>query len=77
MDTMASRYHLLPSQILSKADSLDVLVLDTAIQFHNAQVKKAQQKSEGNKPITPDLPSEQLTKMLNKVRGKTADSLGK
>lgn len=67
LDTMASRYNLLPSEILRRGDTLDVLVLDTAMSWHAEQNRQAQSKADG-KPQAPNIPVNKLKDMIAAVR---------
>jgi len=69
LDTMASRYHVLPSEIMKRGDTLDVLVLDTALTWHSEQNKQAQAKAEG-KPATPNIPVNKLKEMMEAVKAR-------
>ncbi len=66
---MATRYHLLPSQVLCQADSLDVLIMDTALGYQTAKQKEAMSKAD-NKPLINDISNEQLTAMMSRVKNK-------
>ena len=67
LDSLASRYHLLPSEVLRRGDTLDILVLDTALQWHRMKEEEARAKYEG-KPMVPKMPVNKLQEMLNGVR---------
>lgn len=66
LDTMASRYNLLPSEILRRGDTLDVLVLDTAMSWHAEQQRQAQ--SRDGSQTAPHIPVNKLKDMIAKVR---------
>jgi len=64
---LATRYHLLPSEILRRGDTLDVLILDTALQWHNAKEQEARAKIDG-RPAVPKIAADKLKDMLDNVR---------
>lgn len=57
VDAMASRYGLLPSEIMSRASTFDLFVYDTAVSY----IQYAQDKAEGK---SPEYKQEDLLKML-------------
>jgi hypothetical protein len=67
LDTLATRYHLLPSEVLKRSDTLDILVLDTAITWQRAQEEAARAKHEG-KVAPANIPVNKLQEMLDSVR---------
>jgi hypothetical protein len=69
LDTLATRYHLLPSEVLARSDTLDYFVMDVAISWHNSQQEEAQAKADG-KPAQKKLSVDQMQEMINKVRKK-------
>lgn len=60
IDTIGKRYGILPSDVLRRADTFDLYVMDTAISFENYH--QAKQKNGGIGPI-PDLTQEELMKI--------------
>lgn len=68
---MATRYHLLPSAVLAKSDTLDLLVMDCAMTWHREQTEMVQAKSEG-RPRATNIPVNKLQEMIDKVK-KNAD----
>lgn len=44
IDSIAERYGLLPSQVLTQADTFDIYVSETAIRFRNSQTERAYDK---------------------------------
>jgi hypothetical protein len=71
VDALASRYHLLPSEVLSKADSVDIYVMDAALTYRKYMEDEELHKSgKGPKP-TPVVPEVQLQEMLSRVRSKS------
>lgn len=49
VDAMAERYGMLPSEIIKKADTTDLLIFDSALTYRNYLEKKAHNK--GKLPI--------------------------
>lgn len=45
VDTMAERYGILPSEVMSRATTFDLFVCDTAIGYRNYQTDKAHGRS--------------------------------
>jgi hypothetical protein len=76
LDSLANRYKLLPSEVLLKADTLDVLVADAAISFYNHTMQQQQAKSE-NKAAPVDLPVSKLREILDRARSKDANKISK
>jgi hypothetical protein len=66
---MASRYHLLPSEIIARGDTLDYYVLDAALSWHRHAEECARAEVEG-KPKPANMPVNKLQEMLDKVRNK-------
>lgn len=44
IDTIAERYGLLPSEVLQRATTLDLLIVDTAIGYRNSLEDRANKK---------------------------------
>ena len=66
---MANRYKLLPSEVLNRADTLDVLVADAAISWHNYVAEQEHARAEG-KAAPANVPVATLEKMIQSVRSK-------
>jgi hypothetical protein len=69
IDSVATRYHLLPSEVLARADTLDLLVLDVAQSWHQQMQARANAEASGQLPPAPDIPVNKLQEMLERVRG--------
>jgi hypothetical protein len=69
IDAMAKRYSLLPSEVLDRASTFDLVVMDAALGYENYQHDKAN----GKKP-EPKLSQETMLKMLNRVRQQDANN---
>lgn len=68
LDSVATRYHLLPSEVLARADTVDLLVMDVAITWHAHQQAQAEQQRSGGQPLVPTMPVNKLQEMLERVR---------
>jgi len=58
IDTIGKRYGLLPSEVLMRADTFDLYIMDAALTFENYHNKKANSKN-GRAPI-PELTIEEM-----------------
>jgi len=56
IDTLGKRYGLLPSEVLKKADTFDLYIMDSAMTFEHYHNKKA---NTGKAPI-PDYTTQEL-----------------
>lgn len=63
IDAIAKRYSLLPSEVLDRASTFDLVILDTALSYQ----KYKQDEAEGKKPV-PQLSQDQMKGMLERVR---------
>lgn len=59
---MAKRYKMLPTEVLSKASTFDLYVMDAAVAYHNYQTQKA------NGDATPDLTEQEMLDIIAKTR---------
>ena len=66
LDNLAHRYNCLPSEALSRATTLDLMVLDLGAKWNNYQTEMAQ--NGGKKPL-PKLSEEEMLKMIAETRG--------
>ncbi len=63
IDGLGKRYGLLPSEVLRKADTFDLYVIDAALTYENYQHKKAMNKGQ----VPAEMYStDQLVEMFNK-----------
>jgi hypothetical protein len=69
LDSLATRYHLLPSQVLRQADSLDLMVYDVAVSYDRYQREQAQRRESGLPPPNPAISVNTMQQMIDKVRG--------
>lgn len=67
VDSIATRYHLLPSQVMSDATTFDLFIMDAAVSWHNYQQEL---RENGGKAPVPKLTQEQMQQMLAKVDNK-------
>lgn len=66
LDKLSTRYHLLPSEVLERADTFDLFCMDIGIRYEHV----AEQKRKGTwqKP-EKKLSESEMQKMLNQVKG--------
>lgn len=64
LDNLANRYGLLPSEVLSRATTLDLYVLDLSAKYQRYRDEKAQ----GLNPPTRKPSQEELKAMLTRVK---------
>lgn len=57
IDSLGKRYGKLPSEIIKKADTFDLYIMDAAMSFEQYHQKKAMNKG---KPVAPEYNQEQL-----------------
>jgi len=63
IDALGKRYSLLPSEVMSKASTFDLVVLDAALGFQTYM----QDKADGKK-AAPQLSQEEMMAALERVR---------
>lgn len=63
VDNLGKRYGLLPSEVLSRANTFDLYIMDAALTFENYHNKKA--LNNGKDPV-PDYSKDQLLKIFEK-----------
>jgi hypothetical protein len=68
IDTLSERYGMLPSEVISRANTFDVFIADTAIGYRNAVQERSMN---GDKKPLPEYKQTDLQKMLDKVRDKS------
>lgn len=69
IDAIGKRYSLLPSEVLEKASTFDLVVLDAALGYQSY----IQDKAEGKKQ-TPKLSQEEMMAALERVRNNGNDT---
>jgi hypothetical protein len=65
IDGLGKRYGLLPSEVLSKANTFDLYILDAALTFEQYHHKKAM--NNGKDPL-PEYTVDELQKIANQKR---------
>lgn len=68
MDFISKRYGYLPSEVYSKADSLDIKVAEFAIAYEVYQSEKQLANSQGKPTVSRQYTTEQLASMLAQVK---------
>lgn len=68
IDGMATRYHLLPSQIIQQADIFDLYVMDTAQAWQAYCYEQENAKTNGKAPVAPKLSQAEMLKMMERVK---------
>ena len=68
IDTLSERYGILPSEVMTRANTFDVFIADTAIGYRNAVQEQAMN---GDKKPTPKLSEKDMMAALERVRGKS------
>ena len=63
LDSLGKRYGMLPSEVISKANTFDLYVMDAAMAFENFHHKKSM--NNGIDPI-PDYTTDELLAMVAK-----------
>lgn len=73
MDFVCQRYGVLPSQLLEKGSSIDILIADVAQRYQNKRdQEQAEMAKTGQKPV-PKLSQEQMIDMINRVKKQKND----
>ena len=67
IDTLSERYGMLPSEVITRANTFDVFIADTAIGYRNAVQERAMS---GDKKPVAEYKQTDLQKMLERVNGK-------
>jgi hypothetical protein len=63
IDTLGKRYGMLPSEVIGRANTFDLYIMDMALTFENYHHKKSM--NNGKEPI-PDYTQDELMEMLRK-----------
>lgn len=67
IDNIAKRYGLLPTEVLERATTFDMVILDAAVGYEQFVTERAR----GNKK-TPEIPQEKLLEVLKKRQKREA-----
>jgi len=70
IDALGKRYSLLPSEVMEKASTFDLVVLDAALGFQTYMQDKADGKREA-----PKLSQEEMMKMVERTRQKDGNAI--
>lgn len=62
IDTVAERYGMLPSEVMTRANTFDVFIADTAIGYRNLVQDRA---LNGGKDVIPELTEQELLDIKN------------
>tara|TARA_Y100000385_G_scaffold239853_1_gene255423 strand:- start:4345 stop:4578 length:234 start_codon:yes stop_codon:yes gene_type:complete len=65
IDGIGKRYGMLPSQVISEADTFDLYIMDAAMSFEHYHHKKQNSK---NGLAVPDYSQEELQEILGKKK---------
>jgi hypothetical protein len=65
IDTLSERYGILPSEVMTRANTFDVFVADTAIGYRNAVQERAMN---GDKKPLPEFKQSDLQAMLDRTK---------
>lgn len=68
IDTLSERYGILPSEVMTRANTFDVFIADTAIGYRNVIQERSMN---GDKKPAPQYKQSDLQNMLDKVRAKS------
>ena len=68
IDFAATRYNLLPSEFIRRADTVDLYIMDLACSYTRFQQDQAEAKSKGLAPPSAQLSIEQMQSMMERVR---------
>jgi hypothetical protein len=70
IDAIGKRYSLLPSEVMTRASTFDLVVLDASLGYQ----KYIQDKADGNKQ-SPQLSQEEMIKMMERTKQKDGTKL--
>ena len=70
IDAIGKRYSLLPSEVMTKASTFDLVVLDAALGFQTYMQDKAEGKKEA-----PKLSQEEMIKMVERTKQKNGNAI--
>lgn len=63
IDSIAERYGLLPSEVLARATTLDLHIVDAALSYRSYQQRRAQGE------VADEYTTEELSQMMESFRG--------
>lgn len=70
IDELATRYSMLPSEIMFRANTFDIAIMDISQGYRNYIQEQANANSSGQVPPAPKLSQDQMQEMLRKVKAK-------
>jgi hypothetical protein len=68
IDALAQRYGLLPTEVLSRASTFDLRVMEVGNRYSN----RKQTMSQGGAPPAPNLTQKEMERMLAQVKNEPA-----
>lgn len=68
LDGLGQRYSLLPSEVMQRADTLDLYVMDSALAWQRYCEEMAEAKSKGLPSPAPKLSESEMLKMMERVK---------
>jgi len=71
IDTLSERYGILPSEVMTRANTFDVFIADTAIGYKNAVQERAMN---GDKKAPVEYKQSDLQAMLDRTKSKNGKS---
>lgn len=69
IDALGERYGMLPSEVIARANTFDLFILDTALGYRNVLQERA---NKGEKAPPPKLSVDKMQAMLDRVRNSDA-----
>lgn len=72
VDAMGERYGLLPSEVLRRATTLDLFIVDTALGYRNSVNERA--AAQRNPRPSTDYTEDELLKIMEETRGEINQS---
>ena len=64
LDTMAERYKMLPSELMNRATTFDIYIMDAALSYHEHRRKLSEGK------VAETYSTEELQQIMQKARSK-------
>ena len=69
LDTLANRYHCLPSEIIAKGDTFDVYIITKALEIRDYHDKLADAKASGKPlPLKKNFTQEELQAIVKRSK---------
>lgn len=68
VDSIATRYHCLPSEILERGDTFDVFIINTALDIQKWMSDAEEAKAQGKPKPPKPMPQEVLMEMLERSK---------